>query len=544
MELQKEEANINSEIKVVNLDHLGIVAGIIDEMGIVEEINERIGQSSREKVSAGVIVKAMILNGLGFVSAPLYMFSKFFEGKATEHLLGRGITAEEITDDRLGNVLDGLHEAGLSAAFLGISLKAVAKYEVKVKTGHIDSTSFHVDGEYGKEEEGSIEITHGYSRDHRPDLKQFMMNLICVEDGDIPVMMEVVSGNQSDKARFAGLLQEFKEQWTFEGICVADAALYSEDNLVAMSGLKWLTRVPLSIKAAGELVGSTIDFLQASKFKGYSTGESKSEYGGTSQRWILVESQERLKSDIKKLDKKIQQIQQNCVQELKTLAGQDFACVADAIAAAEKLSTKMKWHKLSNIQTLEKLHYEKRGKPKPDALPTSISYRVTADVISMNTEISAQRVRCGRFILATNILDSRQFTADDALGEYKAQQSTERGFRFLKDPLFFTSSVFLKSARRIEALGMIMALCLLVYNLAQRQLRLALALSQDTIPNQLGKPTNSPTLRWVFQCFMAVHLVSFQGLTQVVNLSPLRLRILNFFSPACQRYYLLPITVP
>ncbi|MFN6143925.1 MAG: IS1634 family transposase, partial [Pseudanabaena sp.] len=89
-------------------------------------------------------------------------------------------------------------------------------------------------------------------------------------------------------------------------------------------------------------------------------------------------------------------------------------------------------------------------------------------------------------------------------------------------------------------LGMIMVLCLLVYNLAQRQLRLALALAQDTIPNQLGKPTNSPTLRWVFQCFMAVHLVSFQNLTQVANLSPLRLHILNFFSPSCQRYYLLP----
>jgi transposase len=240
-------------MKVSNLDHLGIVAGIIDEMGIEEQINERIGRSSREKVSAGVIVKAMILNGLGFVSAPMYMFSKFFEGKSTEHLLGTGITAEQINDDRIGNVLDDLQEVGLSETFLGISLKAVAKYEVKVETGHIDSTSFHVDGEYGKEEEGSIEITHGYSRDHRPDLKQFMMNLICVGDGDIPVMMEVVSGNQADKARFAKLLQEFKAQWTFEGICVADAALYSEENLLAMTGLKWLTRVPLSIKAAGEL---------------------------------------------------------------------------------------------------------------------------------------------------------------------------------------------------------------------------------------------------------------------------------------------------
>ncbi len=105
------------------------------------------------------------------------------------------------------------------------------------------------------------------------------------------------------------------------------------------------------------------------KLKGYNTAESKSEYGGVSQRWILIESQERLKSDIKKLDKKIQKIQQNSVQELKTLALQDFACVADAIAAAEKLSTKIKWHELSDIQTIEKPHYAKRGKPQPDAIP-------------------------------------------------------------------------------------------------------------------------------------------------------------------------------
>ena len=50
----------NADIKVSNLDHLGIVAGIIDDLGIVEQINERIGRSSREKVSAGGMVKAMI----------------------------------------------------------------------------------------------------------------------------------------------------------------------------------------------------------------------------------------------------------------------------------------------------------------------------------------------------------------------------------------------------------------------------------------------------------------------------------------------------
>ena len=85
----------------------------------------------------------------------------------------------------------------------------------------------------------------------------------------------------------------------------------------------------------------------------------------------------------------------------------------------------------------------------------------------------AQRQRCGRFILGTNILDAFQFTADDALREYKAQQGNERGFHLLKDPTFFTSSVFLNSTKRIEAFRMNMVICLLVYNLSQRQLRLA-----------------------------------------------------------------------
>jgi transposase len=509
-------------------------------MGIVEYINERLGRSSREKVSAGIIVKAMILNCLGFVTSPLYMFQKFFEGIATEHLLGEGVTAEQLNDDRIGDVLDQLHKAGLSETFIGISLQGSERFEVEINTGHVDSTSFHVDGKYEKEEMGAIEITHGYSRDHRPDLKQFVMNLICVGDGDIPVMMEIANGNQADKARFAGLLQEFKEQWKFDGLCVADAALYSADNLTAMAGLKWLTRVPLSIKQAGELVETTVE-LQKSKLEGYATTESTSEYGGVSQRWILVESEARRKSDLKKVDKRLEQIRDKCHQDLQALGTQDFACESDAITAAEKLSANMTWHYLSDIQVVEKRHFQKAGKPAKDDIPKRISYRITATVTALESQISAQRVRCGRFILATNVLDSTQLTADEALSEYKGQQGTERGFRFLKDPLFFASSVFLKSQKRIEALGMIMALCLLVYNLAQRQLRRALALKQESIPNQLGKSTNSPTLRWVFQCFMAVHLVVIHEVKQIVNLTEPRLHILRFFSDACRRYYMIPI---
>ena len=85
------------------------------------------------------------------------------------------------------------------------------------------------------------------------------------------------------------------------------------------------------------------------------------------------------------------------------------------------------------------------------------------------------RLHAGRFILATNVLEPKTLTDEQILSEYKAQQSTERGFRFLKDPLCFASSVFLKTPRRIAALAMVMALSLLVYTLAQRTLRQSLA---------------------------------------------------------------------
>jgi transposase len=77
------------EIQIQTINHLGLIAGIIDEIGIVDLINSEIGIDAREVVTPGVVVKAIILNGLGFVSKPLYLFPQFFEDKATEHLYRR-----------------------------------------------------------------------------------------------------------------------------------------------------------------------------------------------------------------------------------------------------------------------------------------------------------------------------------------------------------------------------------------------------------------------------------------------------------------------
>ncbi|WP_017659779.1 DUF4277 domain-containing protein [Baaleninema simplex] len=135
-------------VEVKNLDHLGLVAGIIDEIGIVEIVNDLLGEKKTEKVSAGLVVKAMILNGMGLVSSPLYIFKNFFESKAVENLLGEEIKAEYLNDDRLGRVLDKIYRFGLNRIFVAIALATVKKYELTVNSNHLDSSSFHVHGDY------------------------------------------------------------------------------------------------------------------------------------------------------------------------------------------------------------------------------------------------------------------------------------------------------------------------------------------------------------------------------------------------------------
>lgn len=89
----------------------------------------------------------MILNGLGCVSAPLYLFEKFFEGKATEHLLGEEVQAEHLNDDRLGRELEKLYTKGLSQLFILLCMRVAQKYGLKCESAHLDSTSFAVEGE-------------------------------------------------------------------------------------------------------------------------------------------------------------------------------------------------------------------------------------------------------------------------------------------------------------------------------------------------------------------------------------------------------------
>lgn len=541
-----------NEIQVQNIDHLGIVAGIVDEIGLVEQVDELLGTHPQAVVSLGQVLKAMILNGLGFVSAPLYLFSQFFEGKATEYLLGAGIKAEHLNDDRLGRALDDFYAYGVTKLFTTLALSAARKFGVATERVHLDSSSMSVEGQYGVDAATSteaggeveqacpIEITYGYSRDRRPDLKQFLIDTICSGDGDVPLYLRVANGNEVDSVGFGQVVNEYRTQWQFDGLLVADAALYTAENLQQLQGLKWLSRVPLTLSQAQEVIRAVEPFAEWEGLpEGYRLVEVCTTYAEVPQRWVVVESEKRREADLKALQKRVEQEKKHQQRQLGKLCKESFACEADALKAAKKFEQPLRYCSLSQVSVVKQAHHGKRGRPQQNSQPQSHSYHLQAKLVDNLEVIEEQQRIAGRFILATNVLECDLLSAVEILSEYKQQQSSERGFRFLKDPLFFTSSVFLKSRQRIMALAMVMALCLLVYTLAQRKLRQALSEAKTGIPNQLGKLTDKPTMRWVFQYFQSIHLVIVAGHKQITNLTPQRRKILQFLGASCGRYYLL-----
>lgn len=148
----------------------------------------------------------MILNGLGFAHRALYLTPHFFRDKPVGRLLGPGIAAEHLNDDTLGRTLDAIHAFGVEAFYYLVASGVMGQLGLGGTGGHLDATSFHVDGDYNSGDkaaaEGVIHIRQGYSRDRRPDLNQAVLQLLVESQAGILLLMVPLGGNANDQAGF------------------------------------------------------------------------------------------------------------------------------------------------------------------------------------------------------------------------------------------------------------------------------------------------------------------------------------------------------
>ena len=533
------------------LDHLGIVAGICDEVELVDHIN-RLVPAPKRQVSIGHVVKALVLNALGFVSRPLYLTPEFFAQKPVDVLLGPGITAEMLNDDSIGRALDALFEAGLTEVFAQVASHALRHFGIEHRFVHLDFTSFHLHGAYeGQEDEapGVIRITQGYSRDHRPDLKQVVTGLITTYRSTVPTWIQALDGNTSDTQAIPQVVQAYLKQMreAETPYFVVDSALYSQANLHALTDIRWITRVPRRL-ALVQYLERTIEVerMQPGALPGYRYLEVGTWYGGVRQRWVVVYSEAGAARDRAALTKAQEKEKAQAEQAMRRLARQTFPSQEALAQAVTQTAHRWRYHQVT-FTAQSQAHYEHRGRPRADATPVRVTWRLATWEIDQDEQAVAEaQARCGKFILATNELDADALPAETILQAYKGQGiGPERGFRFLKDPLFFAHSLFLKSPRRIMALIMIMGLALLIYALAERQVRQELLAREEYIPNQVGKPTQRPTMRRIFQVFEGIDVLVIhtpQGVQRhVTNLTDLHRRILRLLGPAVEKYYTGPL---
>ena len=243
---EKQVSDHPQTITAAPVDHLPIVTHYARRLGLVERVNGWVPVGM--DVDPGMIVFRFVLDTLCRRS-PLYHLEKAFEDGDRELLFGRPIPPGYFNDDNVGRVLDHLFEVGTQKIFSALSVGALQRFPLSTQHVHFDTTSVNLYGDYlnAADDEAPFKIAHGYSKDKRPDLKQFVLSLLCV-DGNVPIVGKLEDGNASDKKINHRVLSEVSRHMNQHGVAdeafiyVADSAMVTEENL-ARAG-RFITRLP------------------------------------------------------------------------------------------------------------------------------------------------------------------------------------------------------------------------------------------------------------------------------------------------------------
>jgi transposase len=370
-----------------------------------------------------------------------------------------------------------------------------------------------------------------------------MLELLVEHQAGIPVLMKPLSGNSSDAPAFGHVIRAHIDQLhTTYGVTyvVADSALYNETNLdtLAHTAIKWITRVPATLSEAQAALAQADPQGMASLKAGYRYHESRSTYGGVEQRWVLIHSEPRQPQAQRTVDRQLGKQSDQEGKAFKTLCSTPFAGEADARQALSTFEQGLQATFLGTSTVRAIPRYSKRGRPGHGAQPDQGVSQIDGALASSLTARQARIDQHSCFILATNELDTAQLPPQELLAGYKGQVHVERGFRFLQDPQFLASSLYLKKPERIMALLMVMTGCLLVYAALEYRVRKALTEHNATFPDQKGKPIQHPTARWVFHYFVGIHVLLIPGQWPLVlNLTEEHQHLLRLLGKPYMEFY-------
>ncbi len=475
-----------------------------DEIGLVTLINGMVRWDARQSaVSPGERILVMILDVLAG-KTPLYRLWERLTTTDLEILVGAGRRPENFSDDSLGRALDKLARAEPAKVFSTITAAAYAHEGLTLGTGHWDSTSRSVYGDFRNAADG-VRPAYGHSKDHRADLKQILMTLFVNREG-VPLFGTVASGNQSDKTLNGDMIDRLTAApdptQLQQLIYVADSALVTSANLTRLAdgAIRFVSRCPDTFGATGaaktaawaadewEAIGAV---AQRARAADYRASEQSGVLGDRRYRLVVYRSTVPDQRHARAVDRDIEQQRRVLDQAADTVRAQVFVCEADARQALAYwlATTPRAWHHVSGDVQAETRH-ARPGRPRTTPVDGDVitTWRVAITVGAVDAARRQQALeRHSTFVLITTV-PREELSAADLLTEYKGQVHVERHFHFLKDPLF-VDALYVKKPERVEALGYVLLMACLLYSLVERRVRAA----EVAIPSPSRRVLKQPT---------------------------------------------------
>jgi transposase len=543
-------------VDIKRLDHLPLVGAMLRELAVKDALDSLIVPHERNAVTVGACIEALVLTILTGEHA-LSRVAETLAGYDLEVIFQRPLEASHFHDNRLGRALDALWSAGLDRLYGAVLSQAIRHYALELTRLHTDTTSLKVYGAYERDadEKGPL-ITFGYSRDHRPDLKQLLFGLTVTADG-VPVWGHVTDGNCSDSTAHRFHITQLRQHLPDMGepLLVADSKFFAGETmaLAAAHRFRFVTLVPQTVGLRQEVVeapelgalpllwerpgrrkGETECYHGASVVRSYRWKTTAGEVRELPLRLLIVASTQLAKAKAPRAAA----AQQAERAALATLQHQwqrrTFACEADAHQAASLCLRELSLHSHHLTYTIGAAWVADkrptRGRPpKETPHPQRQVWRVTWQVLEATEVIMARTRRDSRFVLATNVLVAEHLSDADLLRAYKGQPAAELSFKWAKNPAAI-APIFLKTPTRIAALGCVYLIALLMYTLVERQVRHRLAERRETLPDRPA-PSQRPTARTVFQLMRNVAVVTLvwagQRHRHVTALSPVQVHVIS-----------------
>jgi transposase len=553
---QEEQMQPPQIVDVKRVDHLPLVGAMLRELAVQETLDALIPPHERNEVTVGECVEALVLTILTGEHA-LSRVAQTLAGYDLEVIFQRSMDAAHFHDNRLGRALDALWTAGLDRLYGAVISQAISRYALDLARLHTDATSLKLYGAYARDEdeEGPL-ITYGYSRDHRPDLKQLLFGLTVTAEG-VPVWGHITDGNQSDSPEHRFHITQLRQHLPDLGepLLVADSKFFAGETmaLAAAHRFCFVTLVPQTVGLRQALVeapalkalpllwarpgrrqGETEHYRGASVVRPYRWKTAAGEVQELPLRFLVVESTQLAKAKAPRRAA-AQQTEGSMLAELQLRwQRRTFACEADAHQAASLCLRELHVHShhLTYTVSAEWVPAKRttRGRPPKDApRPRRRVWRVTWQVQEATEAIGLRAQREGRFVLATNVLEVQHLSDAELLRAYKGQPAAELSFKWAKNPAAI-APIFLQTPTRIAVLGCLYLIALLVYTLVERHVRKRLADLGETLPDRPA-PSQRPTARTVFYLMRNIAVVTLQwarrSYRQVTTLNAHQLHVIR-----------------